>query len=132
MAHQSPTRTTKQRTVILETLRGLRSHPTADEIYHLVREKLPKISLGTVYRNLELLANAGEILRLERAGSQKRFDGNSMPHQHARCRKCGRIVDVDPPLVMHIPELPADTVPGFHMESVEVELVGRCDRCLSA
>ena len=63
---------TKQRKVILEELRKLKTHPSADEIYNIVRERLPRISLGTVYRNLEILSDAGVILKLDVAGSQKR------------------------------------------------------------
>lgn len=121
------TRMTKQRAIILEALRGVTSHPTADEIYGMVRKKLPHISLGTVYRNLELLTNSGEILRLDRAGVQKRFDGNTMPHQHVRCKICGRIGDA-----MGTASAPAITevsASGFTIHDVEVEFIGVCDEC---
>ena len=91
---QVQTRMTRQRAVILEELRKLKSHPTADELYSVVRERLPRISLGTVYRNLDFLADSGEIRRLEAAGSTKRFDGDISDHQHVRCIYCGRIGDV--------------------------------------
>ena len=79
---QTQTRMARQRAVILEELRKLKSHPTADELYSIVRERLPRISLGTVYRNLDFLADSGEIRRLEAAGSTKRFDGDISNHQH--------------------------------------------------
>ena len=123
----SQTRMTKQRTVILEVLRSVHSHPTADEIYGMVREKLPRISLGTVYRNLELLTNAGEILRLDRAGIQKHFDGNLMPHQHVRCKQCGRIGDVIPPT--SVPGLDDARAKDFTIHGVEVEFIGMCRDC---
>ena len=123
----SQTRMTKQRALILEALRSVSSHPTADEIYGMVREKMPRISLGTVYRNLELLTNSGEILRLDRAGAQKHFDGNPMPHQHVRCKSCGRIGDVHPPLEM--PVFDGVQAGGFTIEDVEVEFVGVCEAC---
>lgn len=87
-------RMTKQRQVILDELRKLHSHPTADEMYRLLRRRLPKISLGTVYRNLEVLSDVGLIQKIEVAGTQKRFDGNASHHYHVRCNRCSRLEDV--------------------------------------
>lgn len=123
----SQTRMTKQRAVILEALRSVKTHPTADEIYQMVRQKMPRISLGTVYRNLDLLAGAGEIISLDRAGTQKHFDGNPVPHQHVRCKHCGRIGDVYSSMPLQFPEgVHAD---GFAIEGMEVEFLGVCDLC---
>jgi Fur family ferric uptake transcriptional regulator len=121
------TRMTKQRAIILEALRSVTSHPTADDVYRMVREKLPRISLGTVYRNLELLTGAGAILRLDRAGAQKRFDGNPMPHQHVRCRECGRIGDVFGDFLE--PSIEGVSAPDFTVQGVEVEYIGTCREC---
>ena len=88
------TRVTRQRTVILEELRKLTCHPTADELCDIVRRRLPHISLGTVYRNLDHLAEEGIVLRLDMAGKSKRYDGNIQPHQHVCCIYCGRVADV--------------------------------------
>ena len=71
-------RNTRQREVILEELRKLRSHPTAPVLYEIVRRRLPRISLGTVYRNLELLAKSGVVRKLELSDSEARFDGNKV------------------------------------------------------
>ncbi len=123
----SQTRMTRQRALILEALHSVTSHPTADEIYGMVREKMPRISLGTVYRNLDLLSSSGEILCLERAGAQKHFDGDTSPHLHVRCKRCGRIGDVHA-----APALPAFTplsAGGFTIEDMEVEFTGLCDSC---
>ena len=125
----SQTRMTKQRTVILEALRGVTSHPTADEIYGMVRKKMPRISLGTVYRNLDLLTSAGEILCLNRAGGQKRFDGHIARHHHVRCSSCGKVGDVFSPVA--IPDI-SPSVPGFSIHDMEVEFVGLCDECRPA
>jgi Fur family ferric uptake transcriptional regulator len=88
-------RLTKQRKVVLEELRKVTTHPSADEVYEMVRRHLPRISLGTVYRNLEVLYEVGQIQRLTTPGVQMRFDGNPQPHYHLRCTRCGRIDDVD-------------------------------------
>jgi len=87
-------RKTKQREVILRVLGTHMDHPSADIIYEEVRKHLPKISLGTVYRNLELMSEAGSIMKLETGGSVKRFDPVVSPHPHFRCIKCGAIEDV--------------------------------------
>ncbi len=125
-------RMTRQRAVILKELCALKTHPTADEIYHIVRGSLPHISLGTVYRNLDHLVASGSILKLEKAGSQKRFDGNPVPHQHIRCDICGRISDVMPeipvpPLTEEVLQSIADT--GFKFTGAFIELVGICPDC---
>ncbi|MDL2210953.1 transcriptional repressor [Desulfovibrio sp. OttesenSCG-928-O18] len=121
------TRNTKQRTVILKKLREVTSHPTADEVYAMTRESLPRISLGTVYRNLELLTRQGDILCLENSGAQKRFDGNPMPHHHVRCSECGKIGDVHAPV--QTPGIDGLQVKGFTLTGVSVLFEGVCDSC---
>ena len=86
-------RMTHQRKTILEVLRQTNIHPSADEIYGMVRKRLPRISLGTVYRNLEVLSELGLIQKLELGGNIKRFDWNLEKHYHIRCLKCGRVDD---------------------------------------
>ncbi len=128
---QTQTRMTRQRAVILEELRKTTSHPTADELYGKVRERLPRISLGTVYRNLDFLADSGEIRRLEAAGTTKRFDGNMVDHQHVRCLCCGRIGDVMSPLPA--PSVAGMHVPGFvEIRCSRIEFDGICDQCAAA
>lgn len=125
---QVQTRMTRQRAVILEELRKTKSHPTADELYSIVRERLPRISLGTVYRNLDFLADNGEIRRLEAAGSTKRFDGDISWHQHVRCIHCGRIGDVMQPL--DAPQVEGMRVEGFPVIiGSRIEFDGICERC---
>jgi len=85
---------TYQRKVILDELRGVTSHPTADEIYQIVKKKLSKISMGTVYRNLEVLSKKGLLQKIDISGKQMRFDGNVNKHYHVRCIKCGRVDDI--------------------------------------
>jgi Fur family ferric uptake transcriptional regulator len=87
-------RLTSQRQVILEELRKVKSHPTANEVYDMVRKRLPRIGLGTVYRNLDLLAEKGIIKKLEVGGEQKRFDGDTSQHYHIRCMECDRVEDI--------------------------------------
>ena len=87
-------RMTRQRRIILEELGRLYSHPTADEIYDTVRKRMPRISLGTVYRNLEILSQWGLAKKLELPGAPRRFDGSTEEHYHVRCVRCGEVEDV--------------------------------------
>ncbi len=118
---------TKQRAIILEELRKLKTHPTADELYGIVREILPRISLGTVYRNLDFLAETGEILKLESAGNIKRFDGDTSWHQHVRCLYCGRVGDVAQALT--VPCVHNVNVEGFKITAARIEYDGICQEC---
>ena len=83
----------KQREVILETLRENPVHPTAEELYAMVREKLPNISLATVYRNLKDLSNGGATISIP-GGVKEHFDGTTQKHAHFLCEKCGKVSDV--------------------------------------
>jgi Fe2+ or Zn2+ uptake regulation protein len=93
LSKQQNLRMTRQREVILKELRKVDTHPSADEVYEMVRKHLPRISLGTVYRNLEILSECGEIQKLELGCTLKRFDGIAENHYHIRCIECGRVVD---------------------------------------
>ncbi len=84
-------RNTKQRKLVLDAVRQSYNHPTADEIYNAVREQDDKISRGTVYRNLNLLADAGEILSIKTPGGS-RFDRTIEPHAHIICTSCSRVI----------------------------------------
>ncbi|MDR2696238.1 MAG: transcriptional repressor [Deltaproteobacteria bacterium] len=122
-------RVTRQRTIILEELRKVVTHPTADELYHMVRRRLPRISLGTVYRNLDLLAEQGEILKIDSSGYSKRFDGNLRPHQHVHCLKCGKVADIMLPV--SVPDTRHVVLPGFTITAARLEFDGLCTACYS-
>ncbi len=87
-------RRSKQREVILEELRKLKTHPRSDELYTLVRQRLPHVSLGTVYRNLDRLQGEGAAVEIY-CGDFVRYDGNVSPHDHFMCRVCRRVWDFD-------------------------------------
>ncbi|MBU1228570.1 MAG: transcriptional repressor [Proteobacteria bacterium] len=120
-------RLSRQRETILDELRKVKTHPTADEVYDMVRKILPRISLGTVYRNLDFLSGRGVVLRLGGAGTQKRFDGNPAAHPHLRCSVCGRVDDLEWPLAL--PELPVEQSMGYSRLRCDVEFVGVCPMC---
>lgn len=85
----------KQREAIKSFLSTRKDHPTADTVYMQVRETFPNISLGTVYRNLTLLADLGEIARIRVGDGTDHFDPNTIPHYHFICQKCSRVIDLD-------------------------------------
>ncbi len=120
-------RMTRQRRIILEELRRVDTHPTADQLYVSVRDRLPHISLATVYRNLDLLVREGFIQRLEFGGTQKRFDGNPHEHHHLRCLACGEVRDGSGP----IPALQraARSSGGYEITGYHLEFTGYCARC---
>jgi Fur family ferric uptake transcriptional regulator len=121
-------RNTRQRQVILEELTKLHDHPTAAELYEVVRQRLPRISLGTVYRNLELLASDGTIRKLEIGGAPSRFDGNTMPHCHVRCVRCGRVDDIPATAAeLHAPNL--KDLSGYEILGYRLEFNGICPAC---
>jgi len=121
-------RNTRQRQVIFEELQKLTSHPTAAELYEIVRQHLPKISLGTVYRNLELLAQNDIIQKLDISGSEARFDCNPDQHHHVRCVHCGLVDDLH--------DIPADLIGhrlkesnGWKILGYRLDFIGICPEC---
>ncbi len=121
-------RMTQQRKVILEELRKVTSHPTAEELHRLVRRRLPRISIATVYRNLEILADEGMVWKMDVAGTQRRFDATTANHYHIRCRVCGRMDDVHVQLIGNVEEA-AEEVSGYSALSHRVEFTGTCPAC---
>jgi Fur family peroxide stress response transcriptional regulator len=84
----------RQREAIKHHLKARGDHPTAEQVYESVRQTLPNISLGTVYRNLALLEKDGEIVKVSNGAGRDRYDGNLIPHYHFSCCSCGQVTDV--------------------------------------
>ena len=87
----------KQKLAIYNSVKSVTCHPTADEIYTWLKPEHPSLSLGTVYRNLNTLVEEGEVLRLPVPGSSDRYDGTTTPHEHAICKECNTMYDLDLP-----------------------------------
>jgi Fur family peroxide stress response transcriptional regulator len=124
-------RNTKQRRAILETIERHGGHLTADEIYRLARRRHPHLSLGTVYRNLRVLAAQGAVRELDFGMAVTYFETTKDPHYHLICRVCEGIVDVELPierglkkLVMRVP-----SVSGFQIEEHRLDFIGVCAAC---
>ncbi len=121
-------RMTRQRSLILAELQKVTTHPTAEELYIAVKEKMPRISLGTVYRNLEFLSETGVIRKLDSAGTVRRFDGDMSNHSHVRCVVCNKVADIFEDFSQKF-ELDSVNVQGFSLASVNVEFEGICHEC---
>ena len=119
---------TRQRRAILEALGKTASHPTAGETYDMIRKKLPRISLGTVYRNLEMLSETGHIRRLELNGTRNRFDARTDRHYHLRCLNCGLVLDLNLPPQTQV-ELLANELNNCLITGHHLEFTGLCSLC---
>jgi Fe2+ or Zn2+ uptake regulation protein len=120
-------RLTRPRRLILDTVRASDAHPSVAAVYRLVRRRLPRVSLATVYRNLRMLAAEG--LLSERADvAGMRFDGNTDPHDHFTCMTCGRIHDV-PALAPRGVRARVASRTGFEILTQRIEFYGRCGVC---
>jgi len=121
-------RLTKQRKVILDILRATDSHPTADWIYAKAKRQMKSLSLGTVYRNLGILAKVGLIQKLDFGLGQSRYDGNIDNHLHLVCDTCGEVKEMPQPKEFsEVKEIEQKT--GFIVNRVTMDLHGYCPGC---
>lgn len=118
----------RQRELLLEILQGTTCHPDADWVYARMREKMPHVSLGTVYRNLARLSEEGAILRLDTGQNAARFDGNAAPHYHLACRACGKVLDLSMPY-MDALNTAALADSGCAVEGHSLLFFGKCPSC---
>ena len=98
-------------------------------VYQKIREEFPKISLGTVYRNLNLLADSGEILRLNCGDGVEHFDATTTPHNHFICRRCRKVIDLEADWDFELDTKMDDEFPG-KIEGHEIYFYGICKKCL--
>jgi len=120
----------RQRQAIKDYLASTEEHPTADAVYLSVKQEFPNISLGTVYRNLNLLTDLGEAIKVSLGGGRDRFDGNLAPHNHFHCVACDQVLDLylDMAHIHQINEIAADSFDGV-IESSSTLFHGTCNHC---
>ena len=118
----------KQREAIIDYLKTRKDHPTADDVYMHVRQEYPRISLGTVYRNLTLLADLGDILRLRVGDGLDHFDATAEPHYHFVCRRCGNVSDLEIASLPSIGEIVGGDFDGV-IEGHVTYFYGTCGQC---
>lgn len=121
-------RRSDQREAIMAAIKSLGGHSTADQIYEAVRASHPRLSLGTVYRNLRLLCDLGQIREVKSGASFSRFELAGPRHYHLICRKCGDIQDCEFPVDASLDQKVQATT-SFKVEQHRLDFIGLCDRC---
>ena len=119
----------RQREAIKSFLMTRKDHPTADVVYENVRKEFPNISLGTVYRNLTLLSELGEIQKISTGTGPDRFDGNPMPHCHFQCRLCHKVLDIPFENLNNINAHAQKKFSGIIEENI-IQFFGQCPECI--
>ena len=121
-------RGSKQKTAVRNTAIHLSNHPTALQIFYKVKQEIPSISFSTVYRNLGILLEEGELISITSAGSEVHYDHNLSNHCHIQCRLCGKVRDVNVAVTDYETILPSDAS-GFTVDGVCVTFTGMCEDC---
>lgn len=116
----------KKRAAILDALKGTTSHPTAEMLYNRLKESDSDLGIATVYRNLAILLEEGEIITVGKVNGQERYDADTHTHGHFVCSKCGNVYDFE-----LSPERLDEqfSMPGFTVSGYELRLVGQCSHC---
>jgi Fur family peroxide stress response transcriptional regulator len=122
---------TPQRLAIYTVLAGTDGHPGAEEIFRQIKPAMPSLSLGTVYRTLELLESHGLVGRVHGLDDQAHFDANLDHHHHLVCTRCHSVRDFDAPALRAL-AIPASALGGFRVESHRLHLLGTCPACQAA
>lgn len=121
-------RSTIQRSLVLQAVKELHFHVTADEVYDAIVKKHPYISRATVYRNLNLLSDMGEIRKMPMPSGPDRYDRLCHDHYHARCVKCGQVFDVDMDFIVDL-EKSIKNNQGFNFTGHDIIFKGICSKC---
>jgi len=121
-------RLTPKRQAVLEAIRASDDHPTAAQIYALVKPKYPRVAFGTIYKALDSLYRTGQILQLEFGDAASRFDRRTDRHDHAICTSCGRLVDLDVKLPREL-QGQASLASGFNILDHTTHFYGLCPEC---
>ncbi|MDR2211173.1 MAG: transcriptional repressor [Spirochaetaceae bacterium] len=125
----------KKRDAILRTIRSTNSHPGAQWVYDQLKPSIPDLSLGTVYRNISLFREEGEVVSLGVVQGEERFDGRVSPHPHLVCCRCGRVLDLPSPApgifkFFTEPQTEGrETVPDFTIDYRKTVFYGLCRKC---
>jgi len=121
-------RNTKQRRYMLQLLQSTKEHPSALWLYERMKPAFPSLSFSTVYRNLGILEQQGQIMRLVGGGSFDRYDADTFPHSHFYCKECGSVYDID---TDHLEELAINSVKdcGHRLDGCHIAFSGVCKSC---
>ena len=120
----------RKRDAILDCIRGTKCHPTADWIYQQLKPEIPDLSLGTVYRNLSMFKDKGEIISIGTVGGVERFDGNAAPHVHFVCTDCELVTDLPKIAVPEVLNQEVHDQTGGQINMCQLTFVGQCKNCI--
>ena len=126
---ETPKKNFKKRTAILSFLRQTKDHPSAEMVYNHLKQEIPDLSLGTVYRNLSMFKAQGEIISVGTVNGVERFDGNVEPHVHFVCNSCEAVIDLPQ---IHVPEELNRQVmeaTGGTVDMCNLSFTGYCKEC---
>ncbi len=127
---ENTTKQFRKRNAILAYLRQTKEHPSAEMVYNNLKPEYPDLSLGTVYRNLSLFKEQGEIISLGAVNGVERFDGNCMPHVHFICTGCEAVSDLPQIAVPEVLNKEVTAQTGGHIDMCQLTFVGQCGQCL--
>lgn len=125
----APKKHSKKRDAILQAIRDTDCHPSAEWIYEQVKNEYPDISLGTVYRNLSIFEQNGDIITVATVDGQKRYDAIARPHVHFICESCNSVTDIAPCLDVDDMYSSIERQQGFKASRHTLSFYGRCDKC---
>lgn len=121
-------RNTIQRQLIVNAIGHLKKHPTVDEVYSYIAVNYPGISKGTIYRNINMLVEEGELMRLTSPAGADRFDSGVKRHYHIYCRECGELIDAPLPYDAQLDEA-INKLGDFDVDSHDIIFYGVCPTC---
>lgn len=128
MINKSSRRNTKQKRIIFDELSKTKAHPDADALFRMVRRRLPNISMGTIYRNINLLRDEGKILELNCGRYSSHYDADIRNHYHFFCLDCRNIFDLDEPLLRTL-DSRVSKGSGMCVEYHRIDFYGYCRNC---
>lgn len=118
----------KQRDAIMDVLTNTRSHPTAAWIFDQIKTRFKNLSMGTIYRNLNILVEQGKVKRLDAGSTFDRYEANIGDHYHFICEKCGRVIDVDVPFNLSLHDIVGKDI-AAEVKSHRMDFYGICAEC---
>ena len=119
---------THQRQVLYEVMQGMAGHPSPEEIFAEVRQRIPAVSLATVYKNIHIFVENGILREVSLHHGSQRLEMNERQHHHLVCSRCKTITDIDAEGIALIPQH-RDLGVGFQVERYAVDVIGLCARC---
>ena len=120
----------RKREAILSYLQGTTTHPSAEMVYSQLKQQIPDLSLGTVYRNLSMFKEQGTIASVAVVGGAERFDGDTSPHVHFICSDCCCVTDLGSVAIPQTLSVGAETETGGRVDACQLSFTGLCSKCL--